>query len=143
MSPDGGLHIYRRCAIHDSCDLCEECQEGPEDPRHDGMGALRAYGEALRAVRVLHTGAHYCGMPPLPPRLWAGEWPGPCPTAVIIDAALSGYGRGGAWPYAETAPPTADCPAEHIDPTGWYACGLGLGHPGHHHDPKGATWPRD
>lgn len=58
---------------------------------------------ALRAVRVLHTGEHYCGSPgDEPPYLWTETpWPSPCPTAVIIDATLAGYGRGGPWPYTE------------------------------------------
>ncbi len=56
---------------------------------------LMAAYDALRAVRVLHDRPDCCG----PPNLLRH----PCPTAVIIDATMSGYGRGGAWPYSEAA----------------------------------------
>lgn len=75
-----------------------------------------AYAEALRAIRVLHTSEHYCGMRDGPPSIFTeGEWPGPCPTAVIIDAALSGYGRGGPWPYTDPGPYTDRDPVEDRD----------------------------
>lgn len=67
-------------------------------------GDVAALLEALRAVRALHTGAHYCGAPGQNVMRWnAAEWPSPCPSAVIIDATLSGYGRGGPWPYSDGA----------------------------------------
>lgn len=61
---------------------------------------IMAMRESLRSIAVLHEGTHYCGSAERPPFLWpAGTTP--CPTMLIAECTLSGYLRGGRWPYGE------------------------------------------
>lgn len=82
---------------HDLARRVTAAEERLDDLAHVRV-QLFAAREALRAVTALHTGEHVCSVPGsstvVPPVRWRAGMP--CPTAVIVEAALSGADAEGA-----------------------------------------------